>query len=480
VRPESTREQPLFQLAPIAHSTIVASSPSTMARSSPPIRSSPSSATSAAPRTTRSTAVPVTGRDARRAFIQLQELDAARVSKRARHHDDPLPLSDGDEDSPHPLLDTFQASIGSEGVLKLCNFTLGEMSRLWSRVSSHMSTRWNVGRGNKCKHPPVDVLFMTLSVLKNCGRWDVLANTFHIKAPTFEKMTLRFLELLSPYLYKIYVANAEREWTMKKVVLAGHGFEHYPAARYAVDVTFQQANMPSGTQQERASYYSKKHKLHGFKTELSVNPTGQAVNCSLHYKGSVADITTFRKNSDFHVAATTKMTSEDAMHDEDPLRDEYPESWAILADKGYQGLASEMRVIYPVRRRPSTPLTLAEESLNHDISSDRVVVENYFGRLCTLWAVCADKYRWQEGSYEMFFRACVALTNLHARTHPLRAQDGVNYGDYLRRLYSIGAERRAHRLESACRARRRRELRLATAAAAVDNESDFSDNSTEY
>ncbi|OWZ08107.1 hypothetical protein PHMEG_00019405 [Phytophthora megakarya] len=139
------------------------------------------------------------------------------------------------------------------------------------------------------------------------------------------------------------------------------------------------ANMPSGTRQERSACYSKKHKLHGYKTEVSVLPTGLAINCSSHFKGPDADITIFRKNKDFHMAASTKPFTDDNMPDDGPLHDKYPESWINLADKGYQGLAEEMRVLIPTRRKPSTPLTNAEEAVNCKISLDRVVVENYFG-----------------------------------------------------------------------------------------------------
>ncbi|OWZ15202.1 hypothetical protein PHMEG_00011199 [Phytophthora megakarya] len=55
-----------------------------------------------------------------------------------------------------------------------------------------------------------------------------------------------------------------------------------------------------------------------------------------------------------------------------------------------------MRVLIPTRRKPPTPLANGEE-VNRKISSDRVVVDNYFGRLCSLWALCLGKYCWQVG-----------------------------------------------------------------------------------
>ncbi|KAF4041535.1 hypothetical protein GN244_ATG06208 [Phytophthora infestans] len=94
--------------------------------------------------------------------------------------------------------------------------------------------------------------------------------------------------------------------------------------------------------------------------------------------------------------------------------------------------------LYTIRRQSSVPITLEQEATNVAISHDCVIVDNYFGRLCTLWAVCSDKYRWQEPNYELNFRACVTLTNIHVRVHPLRVNDEANYASYQRRLYTIG------------------------------------------
>ncbi|KAE9233115.1 hypothetical protein PF004_g9736 [Phytophthora fragariae] len=406
------------------------------------------------------------GQAAIRAFLQLQELEAARVSKRARYHNDPLPTTEGDEDSAHPLLDTFRDSVGSDDVLKMTNFTPSEIAQVYGDVSDFMAARWNIGRGQSSKQTPVDVFFMTLCVLKNGGEWAVLAHSFGMKPAAFEKMIVHFLDLLSPHLYHLYVEEAASTYTMKKVAIQGHAFRHYPA----VGVTFQQSNMPSASQ---ADFYSAKHKLHGYKTELSVMPTGICINCSHHSRGGVDDMTIFRKNLTFHEAATTKSPSEESMADEGPYRDTYPSSWIIIADEGYQELNDTMRVLHPKRSRPTDPLTLKEEETNREISSDRTIVENYFGRLCTLWALVSDKYCWQVKKYEMYFRACVALTNVQVRVRPLRADDGEQYKDYLRRLNHIGTARRERRRESNQRAHAKRELQLATEVPPVpEDESD--------
>ncbi|KAG6974800.1 hypothetical protein JG687_00000137 [Phytophthora cactorum] len=48
----------------------------------------------------------------------------------------------------------------------MTNFTPSEIIRIYGYVSDFMATRWNVGRGKRCKYLAVDVFFMTLSVLK--------------------------------------------------------------------------------------------------------------------------------------------------------------------------------------------------------------------------------------------------------------------------------------------------------------------------
>ncbi|KAH9118435.1 hypothetical protein AeMF1_008414 [Aphanomyces euteiches] len=108
--------------------------------------------------------------------------------------------------------------------------------------------------------------------------------------------------------------------------------------------------------------------------------------------------------------------------DEGPLRTEYPDEWALLADKGYQGAQNTCRSIIPTRATQSNRMSLQIEQTNERISSDRIIVENWFGRHCTLWAICSEKYN---------------LTNYQIRLSPLRDEDGHEYRRILNRLKFI-------------------------------------------
>ncbi len=56
------------------------------------------------------------------------------------------------------------------------------------------------------------------------------------------------------------------------------------------DVTFQEANRPSGIMQEGTVFVSGKHKLYGFKVVVAIKPNGLASTFSRLYSGSVSDI----------------------------------------------------------------------------------------------------------------------------------------------------------------------------------------------
>ena len=92
--------------------------------------------------------------------------------------------------------------------------------------------------------------------------------------------------MIAPFLYEHLVEDINSEWSTRDLVVAGKTFGNYPCARYATDVTFQQANIPYGLCEGRSIYFSGKHKLHGYKVEVSEMPTGKAINCTQHYPGT--------------------------------------------------------------------------------------------------------------------------------------------------------------------------------------------------
>ncbi|KAF0734051.1 hypothetical protein Ae201684_009223 [Aphanomyces euteiches] len=97
----------------------------------------------------------------------------------------------------------------------------------------------------------------------------------------------------------------------------------------------------------------------------------------------------------------------------------------------------------------------------------------FFARLCTLWAIVSDKYRWSFELYEPIFRCCVALTNVHVQLHRLRGQDGDDFIMYLARLKHIGHDIIESRKSTQKRYREKHRLRIQPSVMGVPCDSGY-------
>ena len=79
-------------------------------------------------------------------------------------------------------------------------------------------------------------------------------------------------------------------------------------------------------------------------------------------------------------------------------------------------------------------------AFNGDVVSDRILVENYFGRMCSLCAILSHKYRRNEGGYNIIFHVCLVLNNYHITFDSLRGDDAEFNQTERNKLYTIGEE----------------------------------------
>lgn len=268
------------------------------------------------------------------------------------------------------------------------------------------------------------------------------------------------MQVISKKAYDIWVDTVSSEYRMPKLCDDGTLFKDFEYAIEAIDVTFQQSNRPSGNIQEGKLYFSGKHKLYGFKVEVAVKPNGLASNASRHYAGSVSDISILSKRIMKTQARLTKSNDGETFTDNFILSEKYPESWAAIADKGYQGAAEFLRVVTPKKKPPGRNLSEEDLIFNQKLASSRIIVENFFGRMTKLWSIVSRKYVWGEELYDTIFRLCVALTNVNIKIQPLRIIDGQWYNGYKNRMQEIGRARKRKRSESQSRYRANRKARL--------------------
>lgn len=257
----------------------------------------------------------------------------------------------------------------------------------------------------------------------------------------------------------VLVTEFIKPTTMATQLRDGQRFRHHPFALYALDVKFQPAFRPGGRFNEKKHYFSGKHKLYGFKVECAVALPGVAVHVSRHYTGAVSDLSIALENKDTHKAMLKK--TEDEQNDIDYAEGApaYPSSWAILADKGYQGLQSALRTIHPKKKPRGGELTVEDFERNSRVSSDRVIVENYFGRVCSLWRTMSSTFSWNESRYDQLVRLCFSLTNFHVSFYPLRASDTSSYEKQMARYVSMALQDAKKRARAAVTARARKVAR---------------------
>ncbi|RQM31002.1 hypothetical protein B5M09_013492 [Aphanomyces astaci] len=350
----------------------------------------------------QSTTTPAKGlpsaRTITKAVDALAAIDERRLSKRQRFSIESNDATAEDLDSASPVMDRYIAAKGVEVVHSLTNFSASELNTLWTNIKPFVTKNWNVGSGRKYPVIGKDMLFMTLVALKHAGTWDILSASFDGGATTFSNRINQFIRVLHPYLVRKYIDEQGMKWTMQQLAVAGLQFATHKSALYAVDVTFQHTTAPA--------------------------------------------------------------VSDTNVSDNDALRDNFPSQWSVLADRGYQGIQEYVRGFTPLKRPPHGQLTMEQERANVKLSSDRVIVENFFGRLKTLWGLASDKYTWKKDEYNMYFQTCVALTNVHIRFNPLRNMDGEGYNQYKNRLLSIGSKIKTKNSSSKAKYRENRKARI--------------------
>ena len=208
----------------------------------------------------------------------------------------------------------------------------------------------------------------------------------------------------------------------------GIEFKKFPEALYATDVFFCQGSRPQGSFADQLVFFSGKHHLYGLKTEVSVNAHGQAVNALIGICGSKHDKSIFMENISFHKKSTKKTKAEAIPSDNGDGGRQQPKKWGILLDKAYIGVQDTVRGIIP-KKKPRAPGRLDNDAWqrNLDIASDRVIVENYFGRLTTMFGLFAKKYTWSRERFPVVMSIALSLTNFSVLKHPLRSQEVEYY-----------------------------------------------------
>ena len=178
-------------------------------------------------------------------------------------------------------------------------------------------------------------------------------------------------------------------------------FENYPEAVAAVDSTTIPFYNPGNYDEKKKSWDGKNH-INGIKLQLAVNPAGIAIHINCEYIAGTHDKKIFDLS---HISEflTIKRGKRDMQ-------------LPILADRGYTGIQSYH--VTAIVQKQGTDSEIIKE--NGDIAHDRVIVENYIGRLKQYWGVCSEGFRGERANLQLIIPALVGLTNYLIDQNPLR------------------------------------------------------------
>jgi hypothetical protein len=180
---------------------------------------------------------------------------------------------------------------------------------------------------------------------------------------------------------------------------------NHPEVVAAVDCTSVHIWQPRGD----TSYWDAKNKIPALKILLAVSPDGLAVFVyihELHTRGAQHDKTIFLRSG---LLDLVKLPGGEHA----PMS--FDRAWT-----GVQTLNGYPEAVVLLRATRGHPLTEAQRAFNDSVECERVVVENYFGRLKGVWKILRETYRGGIALLPAIARTCVALTNLLLHDAPLR------------------------------------------------------------
>ncbi|OWZ22887.1 LOW QUALITY PROTEIN: hypothetical protein PHMEG_0002341 [Phytophthora megakarya] len=356
-------------------------------------------------------------------------------------------VEDESSDSKSPTLALFVAS-GADDTLKgMTNFSSPELNALWVTIA------WTQGRGRKPSVSGKYTLFITLTVLKHFNTWHKHAIDFNMDVSTLEKMVHRVIQTIEPVLCSQLVKRVK----MNKQIQEGNTFSNYPMHSTRRMSTYRL----TGRFTEQKVHFSAKHKLYGFKIECSVRPPGVAVDVSDHAPGSRSDLTMMLDRLSIHRQMLKK--EDDSVSELGGKASQCHQMWGVLVAKGYKGAGRVLRTIQPRKQPRGGTLDHEDIARNKAISADRVLVENFFGRMCLLWKATYATFKWIENRFDSVARLCTALTNYHVGLMPLRARGNERYDMVLFKYQAMGYRIRTQRARAQRHYRMRQQVRSRSA-----------------
>lgn len=284
------------------------------------------------------------------------------------------------------------------------------------------------GRGKKPKLDSLTQFFLTLYFCRTYRTNISFAIDFGVKIGVVKNIPFKIMKkcipILKVELMKIYLQTQCRRLQIE--------FHYFKEALLVGDCSIQARRNPGNSSQ--ALYYDGKHKCHTVKWYYSHYPSGYVCQKSKLYPGNKFDKMILMNYVDETKELLSKTQMEMRLRDDGEHANRYTNYWAILFDKGFQGIISELRAVIPKKTPRNGNLTNQERRRNRQIGEDRIICENFYGRKKVLWKATRENTRHDDKEADLIDTFCTLLTNYDIVKRPLKNENGVYYMNYLKKI----------------------------------------------
>lgn len=264
------------------------------------------------------------------------------------------------------------------------------------------------GKGRKPQISQKDILILLLHFLRRYPKLEEMGAAYNMSASKLSKILDKAIiaahDRFVPLLIQRPADNIDLPVD-----------QNVPECGYIVDATVQRILVPIGTFDQKKKWFSGKHGCYCLKSQVITDMKGAAIMVSSGYEGSIHDLNVFRENYE-------EWRRIALLHPNIPAK--------ILADKGYQANDIDT-LVTPVKGSPDR-LSRQDNAFNERIGKTRILVENFFGRLKSRYAIIGSVYRHSHDLYPKIFEICCAFVNFEIRLcgHGLRKEDGDWYSKF--------------------------------------------------
>ena len=316
----------------------------------------------------------------------------------------------GEEDPKIFKYEEFLLTNGGQIVKTLCGFSIKHFDKLASLCQQSLS---HSGKGRR------GIVFQEKMLIFLC--WATSGMTyvriaFHLRIKTtmVAENIPNVIKNIRQVLQSKFLPTVSTEIDNIKCF---RSFTNYPNTFWAVDSTIFIISRPL-IAELRKKYYSGKHKEFCIKIQCLVNPDGVCIHYHGIFPGTKHDLKIF-ENSNLHTFLRKRERLRNGSY-----HYTHPQ---ILADSGYQGAQHIYpEIIIPFKKPKNGELIEAEKEINQKISVDRIIVENFFGRMKTIFGCCHETIRVNRNLMDDLICINVCLTNYHIKKNPLRIENHLN------------------------------------------------------